>query len=156
MPRSPKAQGSLFGAVPLLFLAHFLLELVLGAVKLRGTYSGVTLPDGTERFVRHHGVSLLAIALLGGLVWWRKLADTQTGSLASVVLAAFHAGCVAVMCHAFAESLAVPSAGCSPCVRAKGAAPSAAQHTSGGPSTALLRPLTPQWAKPSGFVRNLY
>jgi hypothetical protein len=100
--RAAKAQGSLFGAVPLLFLCHFLLELVLGAVKLRGTYSGVVLPEGTDRFVRHHGVSLLAIALLGGLVWWRRLGETQTGSLASVVLAAFHAGCVAVMLHAYA------------------------------------------------------
>ena len=101
MPASKPNKAGLFGAAPLLFLAHFLLELALGAVKMRGTYSGTTMPEGTERFVRHHGVSLLAIALLGGLVWWRRLANTQTGSLASVVLAAFHAGCVAVMCHAF-------------------------------------------------------
>ena len=76
MPASKPNKAGLFGAAPLLFLAHFLLELALGAVKMRGTYSGTTMPEGTERFVRHHGVSLLAIALLGGLVWWRRLANT--------------------------------------------------------------------------------
>ena len=48
-----------------LYVVHTVLELVLGFIKLRGTYSGMTMPPGAERFVRHHGVSLLALALLG-------------------------------------------------------------------------------------------
>ena len=51
-----------------LYQAHAALELVLGGMKLRGTYKGVDMPLGTEKFVRHHGVSLLAIALLGFMV----------------------------------------------------------------------------------------
>ena len=51
-----------------LYQAHAALELVLGGIKLRGTYKGVVMPLGTEKFVRHHGVSLLAIALLGFMV----------------------------------------------------------------------------------------
>ena len=60
MPESPSS-------FRLLYAAHAALELVLGGVKLRGTYKGVDMPPGTEKFVRHHGVSLLAIALLGFL-----------------------------------------------------------------------------------------
>ena len=55
-------------SVPQLYQAHAALELVLGGIKLRGTYKGVVMPLGTEKFVRHHGVSLLAIALLGFMV----------------------------------------------------------------------------------------
>ena len=84
----------------LLYLAHVLLELVLGAVKLRGTYSGVVVPSAAAKFARHHGVSLLALTLLGALVLTRGLVSTPTGQVASITLAFFHAGCVAVMVHA--------------------------------------------------------
>ena len=85
-----------------LYLAHFLLELVLGALKLRGTYSGIDMScaPGSAKFARHHGVSLLAIALLGGEVLRRRMCDSVTGEVASFVLASFHTGCVLVMLHA--------------------------------------------------------
>ena len=44
-------------AAKLLYLTHFLLELVLGAIKLRGTYSGFDMPAGADKFARHHGVT---------------------------------------------------------------------------------------------------
>ena len=91
----------------LLYLAHFLLELVLGGVKLKGSYSPLDLAscsDGTAeaaaKFCRHHGVSLLAIAALGGIVLARRLTNTATGEVVSLVLSLFHAGAVAVMVHA--------------------------------------------------------
>ena len=43
-----------------LYQAHAALELVLGGIKLRGTYKGVVMPLGTEKFVRHH-LSLIHI-----------------------------------------------------------------------------------------------
>lgn len=86
--------------VRLLFIGHTLLELVLGAIKLRGTYSGVEIPDGANKFVRHHGVALLSLALLGGLIVWRRLEFSEAGTVASLVLTSFHTGCVAVMSHA--------------------------------------------------------
>lgn len=33
-------------------------------------------------------------------VWMRRLENTETGALVSIVLACFHASCVAVMLHA--------------------------------------------------------
>ena len=96
------------GLVVALYVAHTLLELVLGGVKLRGTYSGMTMPPGAERFARHHGISLLALALLGGLVLrgcssqppHDRLCHTDTGAVVSTVLAFFHAGAVLIMLHA--------------------------------------------------------
>ena len=91
-----------------LYVVHTVLELVLGSIKLRGTYSGMTMPPGAERFARHHGVSLLALALLGGLALrgrssqppHDRLCHTDTGAVVSTALAFFHAGAVLVMLHA--------------------------------------------------------
>ena len=91
-----------------LYVVHTVLELGLGAIKLRGTYSDMMTPPGAERFVRHHGVSLLALALLGGLALrgrsslppHDRLCHTDTGSVVSTALAFFHAGAVLVMLHA--------------------------------------------------------
>ena len=91
--------------VRLLYLGHTALELVLGGIKLRGTYSDVLIPEGAEKYVRHHGVALLALALLGGLVVWRRQESTQAGTLASLVLSFFHAGAVAVMAHALSPKV---------------------------------------------------
>lgn len=87
-------------AATAIYLAHSVLELVLGAVKLRGTYSGLDMPPAAAKFARHHGVSLLSLSLLGFLVLSRRLVHTETGNLVSVVLTCFHAGAVAVMVHA--------------------------------------------------------
>ena len=85
----------------LLYLAHALLEFALGGIKLRGTYSGIPdMPPAGAKFARHHGCALLALALLGFLVWQRKLVHTETGAVVSLVLAAFHSACVLVMVHA--------------------------------------------------------
>lgn len=93
-----------------LYVAHTILELILGGIKLRGKYSHLPgpMPDGAERFARHHGISLLSLALLGGLALGpspsdraTRLCHTETGSLASTVLAFFHSGAVAVMLHAW-------------------------------------------------------
>lgn len=84
-----------------LFIAHAVLELVLGAMKIRGRYEGQAVAGPEAKFIRHHGVALLALAILGGLVWWRKLVETETGRLASTVLFAFHGGAAAVHAHAW-------------------------------------------------------
>ena len=76
------------------------MELVLGAIKLRGTYSGLDMPPAAAKFARHHGVSLISLSLLGFLVISRRLTQGATGELVSLVLACFHAGAVAVMIHA--------------------------------------------------------
>jgi hypothetical protein len=86
----------------MLFVAHALLELVLGAMKLRGRYEGQAEAGPEAKFIRHHGVALLALAMLGGLVWWRMLVETETGRLASTVLFTFHGGATAVHAHAWA------------------------------------------------------
>ncbi len=95
------------GRVPslpmVLYASHSALELVLGTIKMRGTYSGFAMPEGADKFARHHGVALLALALLGALVMRRGLVRTPTGSLVSTVLAAFHFGCVMVMIHAMSR-----------------------------------------------------
>ena len=84
----------------LLYIAHTLLETALGAVKLRGKYAEVdSMPPEAAKFCRHHGISLLALALLGGECARRGLINTQTGALCSLVLCAFHAGAVAVMAY---------------------------------------------------------
>ena len=81
-----------------LFLVHTLIETVLGAVKLRGKYSKLALPDGAERYVRHHGVSLLGLALLGFLVLYRRQVHAEAGAIAAIALAFFHAG---ALCAAY-------------------------------------------------------
>ena len=83
----------------ILYYAHALVELVLGALKLRGSYTGVTMPVDTAKFVRHHGVALLALALLSGECARRGLVSTSAGSLCSLVLCFFHTGAVAVMMY---------------------------------------------------------
>ena len=84
----------------LLYVAHTLLETALGAVKLRGKYAGLdNMPAEAAKFARHHGVSLLALALLGGECTRRGLIKTEAGALCSLVLCFFHAGAVAVMAY---------------------------------------------------------
>ena len=85
--------------VPALYVTHALVELVLGALKLRGSYSGLTMPDEATKFARHHGMALLALALLSGECARRGLASTAAGGLCSFVLAFFHTGAVAVMTY---------------------------------------------------------
>ena len=86
----------------LLFCAHTVVELVLGAVKLRGTYSGIDIScaPGASKFARHHGVSLIALALLGAEVLRRNALHTEVGEVASIILAIFHGGTMLVMVHA--------------------------------------------------------
>ena len=54
------------------YLTHSALELVLGAIKLRGRYQheavGSRLPR-SEMYTRHHGASILSLALLSWLVY---------------------------------------------------------------------------------------
>ena len=88
-----------------LFLMHAILELVLGALKLRGRYSHEVPGSRSARdemYVRHHGFSLLSLALLGYLVWREGLVDTPTGRGASSVLAVFHGGAVAAFLQTYA------------------------------------------------------
>ena len=80
-----------------IFLAHFFLELGLGLLKLRGKYAGFDAPAGMEKFARHHGVSLLSLALAGWLIYRQRLAFSAAGVVAALVLCAFHSGAVAVM-----------------------------------------------------------
>ena len=99
--------------VPALYVTHALVELVLGALKLRGSYAGLTMPDEATKFARHHGMALLALALLSGECVRRGLASTAAGGLCSFVLAFFHTGAVAVMTyelHFEAVALHVPFA----------------------------------------------
>ncbi len=104
MQRARQSTRALLPQAPwrasLLYLAHVLLELVLGGVKLRGTYKSVVVPDEAAKFVQHHGVSLLALTLLGALVLLKGLVSTPAGQVASLTLAFFHAGAVAVMVNA--------------------------------------------------------
>ena len=92
-------------ALILLYVAHTLLEVVLGAMKLRGRYQHEapgSRSARSEMYARHHGFSLLALALLGGLVWWHNMIDTPTGQGASAVLALFHGGAVAAFLQTYA------------------------------------------------------
>ena len=45
-------------------------------------------------YVRHHAFSLLALTVLGGLVWWRGLVWSEAGWISSLVLGIFHGGAV--------------------------------------------------------------
>ena len=58
-------------------------------------------------YTRHHGFSLLSHALLGALVLWRNLMDTEFGFISSVVLAAFHGGAVAAFVYTWLQG-AIP------------------------------------------------
>ena len=80
-----------------LYYVHALVELVLGAIKLRGTYAGIVMPLEAAKFARHHGVALLALALLSGECARRRLVSSPAGLLCSLVLCFFHTGAVAVM-----------------------------------------------------------
>ena len=83
-------------AATLIFALHTLVELVLGAIKLRGKYANLELPPGAEKNVRHHGVALLALALLGAMVLARgegRMLAPGEGRMATTVLCAFHGGC---------------------------------------------------------------
>lgn len=85
-------------AVDALYLAHAVLELALGLVKLRGHYEHERGPKPvrTKAYVRHHGVSLLSLSLLGSLAWWHGLAhDAKAGFVMSICFGVFHGGAVA-------------------------------------------------------------
>ena len=89
-----------------LYLAHVVLELALGAIKLRGRYAHESPGSRSPRsamYVRHHASSLLSLALLGHLVWVNDVVDTPTGRAASAVLFVFHGGAVAAFAHAWAS-----------------------------------------------------
>ena len=89
-----------------LYLTHTLLEVVLGALKLRGRYAHekpLLKPARSQMYVRHHGFSLLAHALLGALVLHRGGVQTEMGEIASLVLATFHGGAVIAFLHAWAS-----------------------------------------------------
>ena len=96
MGRAPSSAPSR-STIEFIFLAHFFLELGLGLLKLRGKYAGFDAPAGMERFARHHGVSLLSLALAGWLIYRQRLAFSAAGVVAALVLCAFHSGAVAVM-----------------------------------------------------------
>ena len=88
-----------------LYLAHTVLELILGMLKLRGRYAHeagrAVRPERDRMYVRHHGFSLLALAQLGGIVWWRSATATELGAVASIVLATFHGGAVLAFAYTF-------------------------------------------------------
>lgn len=90
------APGGADKAATLIFGLHTLVELVLGGIKLRGKYANFELPPGAEKNVRHHGVALLALALLGAMVLARgegRMLAPGEGRMATTVLCAFHGGC---------------------------------------------------------------
>lgn len=90
--------------VKALYVAHTLLEFVLGAIKLRGKYAGFDIAacaPGAEKFARHHGVALLSLAALGEEVLRRRLCHSTTAEVISAALAVFHWGCVLVMLQAW-------------------------------------------------------
>ena len=82
-----------------LYYLHALVEFVLGAIKLRGKYAGVAMPVEAAKFARHHGVALIALALLSGECARRRLVSTPAGLLCSLVLSFFHTGAIAVMIY---------------------------------------------------------
>ena len=95
---SPLHAQPMLGAsiVDLLFLSHTFLEVVLGAMKLRGRYQheppGSRVPR-SQMYTRHHGFSILALALLSGLACFRGT-DSTFGRDVSAVLVVFHGGSV--------------------------------------------------------------
>ena len=87
-----------------LYLAHTLLELFLGLIKLRGRYQheapGSKAPR-SEMYTRHHGCTILALALLGFFVWYDSATDTRHGTQSSAVLALFHGGATLSFLYAY-------------------------------------------------------
>eukprot|EP00040_Diaphanoeca_grandis_P000507 m.15626 g.15626 ORF g.15626 m.15626 type:complete len:127 (+) comp10661_c1_seq1:75-455(+) len=95
-----------------LYLSHVILEFALGCLKLRGRYQHETPGSRSPRsamYVRHHGWSLLSLALLGALVLWRDLIDTETGLIVSLACTVFHGGAVVAFLQAWADG-AIPFA----------------------------------------------
>lgn len=86
-----------------IFISHTLLETWLGLIKLRGRYQheATNKPVRSAAYTRHHGASILSLALLSHLVYSRGLVRSPTGQLASAVLATFHGGAVASFTHAW-------------------------------------------------------
>ena len=87
------------------YAAHAVVELILGALKLRGRYAHEapgSRSGKSKMYVRHHAASLLAHALLGALVLHAGLVDTRVGQGASLVLATFHGGAVGAAFTAWA------------------------------------------------------
>ena len=93
-----------------LYVSHTLLELALGSIKLRGRYQheapGSRSPR-SQMYTRHHGCSILSLALLSWLVWQHGDLNGPVGRGASAVLAVFHGGAVAAFAHAWASG-AIP------------------------------------------------
>ena len=94
-----------------LYFAHTVLEIFLGLIKfVRGRYQHEAVGSRTGRgamYVRHHGSSILALALLSGLVLYHGVVDSETGRCASAVLAVFHGGAVWSFLYAWVEK-AIP------------------------------------------------
>lgn len=99
------AHGAVGGIdfLDVIFISHTLLETWLGLIKLRGRYQheATNKPIRSAAYTRHHGASILALALLSHLVYSRGLVRSPTGQLASAVLATFHGGAVASFTHAW-------------------------------------------------------
>ena len=94
----------------LMYLSHTLLEIVLGCIKLRGRYhhqSPGAMDGRSKMYVRHHGFSLLALAMCSYFVWRHDLTKTATGEAVSSALALFHGGAVLSFTLAYAEG-AIP------------------------------------------------
>lgn len=88
----------------LLYLSHWLLELFLGLIKLRGRYQHETpgsRSPRSEMYVRHHAFSILALALLGFLVWHDGIESTPFGLHCSAVFTIFHGGAVFSFLYAY-------------------------------------------------------
>ena len=90
------------GVFDALYLLHGIVEIGLGAVKLSGTYQGVVMPENTQKFVRHHGLALISLGLLGILMFQRQLVNTEAGKTVSLSLAAFHCSVCVLMLTAMA------------------------------------------------------
>ena len=107
-PPPPTPEPLLWPAI--LYLAHTLLEIALGAIKLRGRYAHEAPGSKSKRnemYCRHHAASLLAHALLGWLVYANDSVDTSEGRGASMVLFVFHGGAVAAFLYTWAQG-AIP------------------------------------------------
>ena len=93
-----------------LYMTHALLELALGAIKLRGRYAHETPGSRSARsamYVRHHGFSLLALALLGFCVLVNGDVHTLIGAYNSLAFFLFHGGACAAFSLAWADG-AIP------------------------------------------------
>ena len=101
-PPPPSTKYSWPPLTSTLYLSHTALEVVLGAIKLRGRYqheaAGSRSPR-SEMYTRHHGSSILALALLSYLVYTHDCIDSDIGRSASCVLAVFHWGAVLSFLH---------------------------------------------------------